>query len=96
MLPLHCGTIVLAGSSSGLIGRGDHLNFAVGKVGLRAWAQVMARALGSEGVHVVHGVCDADMHESESDPTDSREGNLACCRRFHAPSTMSRCRPWWA
>lgn len=57
------GSIVLVGSTSGLLGREDHLNLAVGKFGLRALAQVMARELWPDGVHVVHCVVDADIRE---------------------------------
>lgn len=57
------GTIVLVGSTSGVIAREDHLNLAVGKFGLRALSQVMARELWREGVHVVHTVIDADIRE---------------------------------
>lgn len=63
MLPQQRGTIVLVGSTSGLQGRADHLNLAVGKFGLRAISQVMARELWPEGIHVVHCVIDADIQE---------------------------------
>jgi len=59
------GTIVLIGSTSSIIGRADHLSLAVGKFGLRALAQVMARELWSNGIHVVHLVIDADIKENE-------------------------------
>jgi NAD(P)-dependent dehydrogenase (short-subunit alcohol dehydrogenase family) len=60
------GTIALIGSTSGLIGRADHLNLAVGKFGLRALAQVMSRELWTVGIHVVHVVIDADIKEDEA------------------------------
>lgn len=44
------GTIVLVGSTSGLLGRADRLNLDVGKFGLRALSQVMARKLWPEGI----------------------------------------------
>jgi NAD(P)-dependent dehydrogenase (short-subunit alcohol dehydrogenase family) len=55
------GTIVFLGATSGTIGRTGYLNLAVGKFGLRALAQVMARELGPQGVHVAHVVIDADV-----------------------------------
>lgn len=61
MAPLHRGTIILTGSPSGLAGRAEHLNLAVGKFGLRALAQVMARELWPEGIHVAHLIIDADI-----------------------------------
>jgi len=65
MLPLKRGTIVLTGSTSALVGRAGHLNLAVGKFGQRALAQVLARELWPKGIHVVHLVIDADIHEGE-------------------------------
>lgn len=65
MMPLGRGTIVLTGSTSALIGRADHLNLAVGKFGLRALSQVLARELWSSGIHVAHLVIDADIKEDE-------------------------------
>lgn len=63
MLPHKRGMVVLVGSTSGLLGRADHLNLAVGKFGLRAISQVMARELWPEGIHGVHCVIDADDQE---------------------------------
>lgn len=63
MTPVGRGSIVLVGSTSSLIGRAGHLNLAVGKFGLRALAQVMARELWSRGIHVAHVVIDADIIE---------------------------------
>jgi len=84
MKPKGRGSIVLIGSTSGLIAREGHLSLAVGKFGLRAIAQVMARELWKDGLHVVHVVIDADIEESgksseasqdasQSDPTDIAE-----------------------
>lgn len=61
MAPLHRGTIILTGSPSSLAGRAEHLNLAVGKFGVRALAQVMARELWPEGIHVAHLIIDADI-----------------------------------
>ncbi len=79
MLPLRRGTIVLVGSTSGLLGRADHLNLAVGKFGLRALSQVMARELWPEGIHVVHCVIDADIQEEAEamDYPQSRPQDIA-------------------
>lgn len=65
MQPLQRGSIVLVGSTSGMLGRARHLNLAVGKFGLRALAQVMARELWPEGIHVVHCVVDADIRSAD-------------------------------
>lgn len=65
MRPLQRGSIVLVGSTSGLLGRARHLNLAVGKFGLRALAQVMSRELWPEGIHVAHCVVDADIRTGD-------------------------------
>lgn len=77
MQPHKRGSIVLIGSTSALIGREGHLSLAVGKFGLRAVSQVMARELWKDGIHVAHVVIDADIREpggevtpSQSDPSD--------------------------
>lgn len=78
MIPQSAGTIILIGSTSAMIGRSGHLNLAVGKFGQRALAQVLARELWPQGIHVAHVVIDADIaddetpldHEAHSDPAD--------------------------
>ncbi len=67
MLPVGRGTIVLVGSTSSLVGRAGHLNLAVGKFGLRAVAQVLAREVWNRGIHVVHLLVDADIREDDAD-----------------------------
>ena len=69
------GTIVFVGSTSSLVGRAGHLNLSVGKFGLRAIAQVMARELWPSGVHVAHAVVDADIAEDGDDPAEPRRSN---------------------
>jgi len=72
MLPLRRGTIIFVGSTSGMVGRPNHLNLAVGKFGLRALSQVMARELLPNRIHVVHLVIDGEIQEEptaeSSDP----------------------------
>ena len=79
MKPVHRGSIILIGSTSGLVGREGHLPLAVGKFGLRALSQVMARELWHEGIHVAHVVIDADIHEpgAEDSPTQSHPNAIA-------------------
>jgi NAD(P)-dependent dehydrogenase (short-subunit alcohol dehydrogenase family) len=65
------GTIIFTGSTSGTVGRPGYVNFAPGKFGLRALAQVMARELWGHGIHVAHVVIDGDIaegNESDGDP----------------------------
>ncbi len=66
MIPSGGGTIVFTGSASGVIGKSGHLNLAVGKFGLRAVAQVMARELSDKGIHVVHMIIDGGIPKPES------------------------------
>ena len=49
MLPRKQGTILITGATAALRGSANFVNLAVGKFGLRALAQSMARELGPEG-----------------------------------------------
>jgi len=79
MAPLGRGTIVLIGSTSSIVGRAEHLSFAVGKFGMRALAHVLARELWPKGIHVAHLLIDADIREGvpedypQSDPAHVAE-----------------------
>ena len=48
------GTILFTGATSGMRGGANFAAFAVGKFGLRALAQSMARELGPRGIHVAY------------------------------------------
>lgn len=52
------GTILFTGATASLRGSAGFHNLAVGKAGLRALAQSMARELHPKGVHVAHVVID--------------------------------------
>jgi NAD(P)-dependent dehydrogenase (short-subunit alcohol dehydrogenase family) len=52
------GTILFTGATASLRGGANFANLAVGKFGLRALAQSMARELGPKSVHVAHVVID--------------------------------------
>jgi len=58
MLPRQRGTILFTGATAALRGGANFVNLAVGKFGLRALAQSMARELGPKGIHVAHVVID--------------------------------------
>jgi NAD(P)-dependent dehydrogenase (short-subunit alcohol dehydrogenase family) len=97
------GTILFVGSTSSLIGRAGHLNLAVGKFGQRAIAQVLARELWPQGIHVAHAVVDADIAEDEvppstipqSDPADIAASILALHRQPRTAWTSELdLRPW--
>ncbi len=55
------GTIVFTGATASLRGSAGYFNLAIGKFGLRALAQSMARELGPKGVHVAHAVIDGQI-----------------------------------
>ena len=68
------GTIIYSGATASLRGKQGYINLAVGKAGLRALAQSMARELGPSGVHVCHVVLDGGM--ASMGPDDIAENYL--------------------
>jgi NAD(P)-dependent dehydrogenase (short-subunit alcohol dehydrogenase family) len=63
MLPAGSGTILFTGATAALRGAAQFAAFAIGKFGLRALAQSMARELGPRGLHVAHVVIDGGIGE---------------------------------
>jgi NAD(P)-dependent dehydrogenase (short-subunit alcohol dehydrogenase family) len=61
MLTRGQGTILLTGATASLRGAANFAGLAVGKFGLRALAQSMARELGPQGIHVAHFVIDGQI-----------------------------------
>lgn len=59
------GTILLSGATASLKGSARFAGFAVGKFGLRALAQSLAREFGPKGIHVTHIVIDSQINKSE-------------------------------
>lgn len=57
------GTILLTGATASLRGGAGFAGFAVGKFGLRALGQSMARELGPQGIHVAHVIIDGQIGE---------------------------------
>ena len=55
------GTILLTGATAALRGSARFAALAVGKFGLRALAQSMAREFGPQGVHVAHVIIDGQI-----------------------------------
>lgn len=55
------GTILFTGATAALRGGKGFANLAVGKFGLRALAQSMARELGPQGIHVAHLIIDGQI-----------------------------------
>ena len=56
------GTILLTGATASLRGSARFSALAVGKFGLRALAQSMAREFGPQGVHVAHVIIDGQIN----------------------------------
>jgi NAD(P)-dependent dehydrogenase (short-subunit alcohol dehydrogenase family) len=64
MLPGGPGTIIFTGATAALRGSANFAAFAIGKFGLRALAQSMARELGPQGIHVAHTIIDGSIGEN--------------------------------
>jgi NAD(P)-dependent dehydrogenase (short-subunit alcohol dehydrogenase family) len=62
MLEAGRGTIVLTGATASLRGSARFSALAVGKFGLRALAQSMAREFGPQGIHVAHVIIDGQIN----------------------------------
>jgi NAD(P)-dependent dehydrogenase (short-subunit alcohol dehydrogenase family) len=56
------GTVLLTGATASLRGSARFSALAVGKFGLRALAQSMAREFGPQGVHVAHVIVDGQIN----------------------------------
>ena len=67
MVPRERGTILFTGATASVKGYANSAAFAIGKFGLRALAQSMARELGPKGIHVAHVVIDGGIGEHEGD-----------------------------
>jgi len=65
------GTILFTGATGSLRGSAGFHNLAVGKFGLRALAQSMARELGPQGIHVAHVVIDGRIRAPEVIETEA-------------------------
>lgn len=61
MLPRKKGTLLFTGATSSLRGSAGFSGSAVGKHGIRALAQSLARELGPQGIHVAHTIIDGGI-----------------------------------
>lgn len=80
MLPRGRGTILFTGATASLRGFAGSAGFAVGKFGLRALAQSMARELHPKGLHVCHVVIDGAIG---ADGGDARLAPDAIAEGYH-------------
>ena len=68
------GTILFTGATAALRGGKGFANLAVGKFGLRALAQSMARELGPQGVHVAHLIIDGQIASDRPGYSEAERG----------------------
>ena len=68
------GTLLFTGATAALRGGKGFVNLAVGKFGLRALAQSMARELGPQGVHVAHLIIDGQISADRPGYSESERG----------------------
>ena len=66
MLERGHGTIIFSGATASVRGSARFAGLAVGKFGLRALAQSMARELGPKGIHVAHVVIDGGIDSARA------------------------------
>ena len=73
----HKGTIIFTGATASLRGGALFHNLAVGKFGLRALAQSMARELQPRGIHVAHVVIDGQIESERAGHSVAERGRDA-------------------
>jgi len=66
MVQANRGSILLSGATASLRGGALFASLAVGKFGLRALAQSMAREFGPQGIHVAHIVIDGQIDSART------------------------------
>ncbi len=70
------GTILFTGATASLRGSAGFQNLAVGKFGLRALAQSMAREFQPQGIHVAHVVIDGRIGPPDRSPEQAGTDEL--------------------
>lgn len=70
----HHGTVIFTGATASLRGGARFHNLAVGKFGLRALAQSMAREFQPQGIHVGHVVIDGQIESDRPGHTKAERG----------------------
>jgi NAD(P)-dependent dehydrogenase (short-subunit alcohol dehydrogenase family) len=70
----HQGTVIFTGATASLRGGACFQNLAVGKFGLRAVAQSMAREFQPQGIHVAHVVIDGQIESERPGSTSAERG----------------------
>ena len=67
-------TIIFTGATASLRGSARFHNLAVGKFGLRALAQSMAREFGPQGIHVAHVIIDGQIRADREGYSEAARG----------------------
>jgi len=70
----HRGTIIFTGATASLRGGARFHNLAVGKFGLRALSQSMAREFQSHGIHVAHVIIDGQIESDRPGRSAAERG----------------------
>ena len=70
----HRGTIIFTGATGSLRGGANFVNMAVGKFGLRAVAQSMAREFQPQGIHVAHTIIDGQIESDRPGRSQTDRG----------------------
>ena len=73
----HARTILFTGATASLRGSARFHNLAVGKFGLRALAQSMAREFGPHGIHVAHVIIDGQIRADRDGYREDARGTDA-------------------
>ncbi len=97
------GTIIFTGATAGMRGSKDFAAFAIGKFGLRALAQSMARELHPKGIHIlwvnIDGVVNKELNENTKENFLDPNDIASCYLQLHyqprsAWSHEVELRPW--
>jgi len=99
MVPRRHGSILFTGATASVKAFAKSAGFAVGKFGLRALAQSMARDLHPQGVHVGHFVIDGGIGVDEGETRLDPEAIAEVYHHFHTqPKSVwaweIEVRPW--
>ncbi|MBM3357426.1 MAG: SDR family NAD(P)-dependent oxidoreductase [Betaproteobacteria bacterium] len=70
----HRGTIIFTGATASLRGGANFHNLAVGKFGLRAFSQSMAREFQPRGIHVAHAIIDGQIESGRAGRSVAERG----------------------
>lgn len=86
MVARGAGTILLTGATASLRGSAGFAGLAVGKFGLRALGQSLAREFGPQGIHVAHVIIDGQI---DNPRTRTRVGQGRADDSFLSPDAIA-------